>query len=109
MLVPEDRELCFLTPGRIPSTGIGQSQGLYLYRTAQHRKTSTNFYALSEIRTQGNKSFLFVVVMIIPCFSGQEVDLLIITHAAQHVSVICTRRSKANSTRVVEVFYCFSH
>jgi hypothetical protein len=41
MLVPEDRELCFLTLGRIPWTGIGQSQGLYLHRTAQHRKTST--------------------------------------------------------------------
>jgi hypothetical protein len=31
--------------------GIGSSQGHYLYRTAQHRKTRTHTHALSEIRT----------------------------------------------------------
>jgi hypothetical protein len=30
---------------------ISPSQGLYLYRTAQHRKTRTNIHALSGIRT----------------------------------------------------------
>jgi hypothetical protein len=30
---------------------IRQSQGLYLHRTTQHRKTRTNIYALSGIRT----------------------------------------------------------
>jgi hypothetical protein len=30
---------------------ISQSQGLYLHRTTQHRKTRTNIHALSGIRT----------------------------------------------------------
>jgi hypothetical protein len=30
---------------------ISPSQGLYLHRTTQHRKTRTNIHALSEIRT----------------------------------------------------------
>jgi hypothetical protein len=30
---------------------ISPSQGLYLHRTTQHRKTRTNIRALSEIRT----------------------------------------------------------
>jgi hypothetical protein len=31
--------------------GISQAQGLYLHRTTQHRKTQTNFHALSRIWT----------------------------------------------------------
>jgi hypothetical protein len=32
---------------------ISPSQGLYLHRTKQHRKTRTNIHALSGIRTHG--------------------------------------------------------
>jgi hypothetical protein len=32
--------------------GISQTKGLYLHRTAQHRKTKTNIHAVSRIRTR---------------------------------------------------------
>jgi len=36
---------------RVPCTRIGPSHGLYLYRTAQHRKTQTHNRASSGIQT----------------------------------------------------------
>jgi hypothetical protein len=35
----------------LPGRGISQTQGLYLYSTAQNRKTIINIHALSGIRT----------------------------------------------------------
>jgi hypothetical protein len=35
---------------------IGPSQGLYLHRTTQHRKTRANIHALSGIRTHDNSN-----------------------------------------------------
>jgi len=41
----------FWTFGRTPWTGVGLSQGHYLRRTAQHRKTRSHIHACCEIRT----------------------------------------------------------
>jgi hypothetical protein len=43
-----------------PGRGFSPTQGLYLHRTAQHRKTRTNIHAFSGIRTNDQ------------CPSGQE-------------------------------------
>jgi hypothetical protein len=45
-----DRFLSDLNLVDLPVRGISPSQGLYLYRAAQHRNTSTNIQALSGIR-----------------------------------------------------------
>jgi hypothetical protein len=41
----------FPTFGRTPQTGVGPSQGLYVRRTAQHRKKRIYIHASSGIRT----------------------------------------------------------
>jgi hypothetical protein len=47
----EGFEIVFSAVGRTPWANDGPSQGLYLHRTAQHKKTRINIHALSGIRT----------------------------------------------------------
>jgi hypothetical protein len=52
--------LVFSTPDRVALLGRGfcPSQGLYLYRVAQHRKTMANIHALNGIQTHGQQARL---------------------------------------------------
>jgi hypothetical protein len=49
--VGEVSKPCFRQLLGLLGRGVSPSQGLYLHRTTQHRKTRTNIHALSGIRT----------------------------------------------------------
>jgi hypothetical protein len=73
---------------------IGSSQGLYLHRTTQHRKTRTNIHALSGIRTHDP--------------SNQPVK----TRASDRTATVtghCDRQMKLRNSYLIEDFWVYEY